>query len=139
MEEADGFPRLHYGNVVFIAMPSTPGTPVLREFELLVLMGVLSLGNDAYPLAIGDAIEKRTGRKASRQAVLITLERLKDKGLLTSYYGKADAARGGRPKHIFEPRPKARKAVEASLERIGAMAQGLDLLWKPRQSRWRDG
>lgn len=113
-------------------MPAAPKAPVLREFELLVLMAVLSLGDDAYPLAIGEAIETRTGRKASRQAVLITLERLKDKGLLTSYYGKATAARGGRPKHIFEPRPLARQAVEASLERIGAMAEGLGLQFKPR-------
>lgn len=120
------------GNVVFIEMPPGATPPVLREFELLVLMAVLGLDEDAYPLAIGEAIEKRTGRKASRQAVLITLERLKDKGLLTSYYGKATAARGGRPKHVFEPRPVARQAVEASLERIGAMAAGLDLQWKRR-------
>ena len=113
-------------------MPAASKPPVLREFELLVLMAVLGLGDDAYPLAIGDAIEKRSGRKASRQAVLITLERLKDKGLLTSYYGKPTAARGGRPKHIFVPRSIARQAVEASLERIGAMAEGLDLQWKPR-------
>ena len=113
-------------------MPGRDAPPVLREFELLVLMAVLALGDDAYPLAIGGEIEKRAGRKASRQAVLITLERLKDKGLLTSYYGRSTAVRGGRPKHIFVPKPIARQAVEASLERIGAMARGLDLQWKPR-------
>lgn len=108
-------------------MVARASPPVLREFELLVLLAVLGLGDDAYPLAIGDAIEKKTGRKASRQAVLITLERLKDKGLLTSYYGEATAKRGGRPKHIFQARPIARKAAKEALSRIEALVDGLGL------------
>ena len=98
---------------------------------MLVLLAVLGLEADAYPLRIGDAIETRTGRKASRQAVLITLERLKDKGLLTSYYGSPTAARGGRPKHIFEPKPLAVEAVKAALGRIDAMMAGVEAKVKP--------
>jgi PadR family transcriptional regulator PadR len=54
----------------------------LGEFELLVLLSTLSLGDDAYPVSVGRDIETRTRRKASRASVLITLERLEDKELV---------------------------------------------------------
>jgi DNA-binding PadR family transcriptional regulator len=106
--------------------------PVLREFELMVLLAVLKLGDQASPLAIGDAIESRTQRKASRPAVLITLERLEDKGLLTSRYGDPTPVRGGRAKRHFYPKPLAVAAVRESLGRIGAMTEGLEAVLKPR-------
>jgi len=105
-----------------------PATPVLREFELLVLLAVLSLGDRAYPLAIGEAIERRTKRRASRGAVLITLERLEDKGLLTSSYGDPTPVRGGRAKRFFRAKPSAIHAARQSLERIDTMAAGLESL-----------
>ena len=73
----------------------------LGEFELLVLLATLSLGDTAYPVSIAADIETRTGRKASRTAVLVTLERLEDKGLLTSRYGDPTPVRGGRAKRYF--------------------------------------
>jgi PadR family transcriptional regulator, regulatory protein PadR len=106
--------------------------PVIREFELLVLLAVLSLGEAAYPLAIGDAIEKRINRRASRAAVLITLERLEDKGFLTSRYGDPTPVRGGRAKRFFRPKPAAIQAVKESLHGINTMAAGLESLLKPR-------
>lgn len=98
-----------------------PNPPVLREFELMVLLAVLGLGDQAYPPAIAAAIEARTKRKASRPAVLITLERLEDKGLLTSRYGDPTPVRGGRSKRFFDPKPLAFEAVKQSLENIDAM------------------
>ena len=76
-------------------MPRKP-VPVLTEFDLLVMLAVLRLGDAAYPLAIGDAIETKMGRRAARGAVLITLERLEHKGLLTSWYGDPTPVRGAR-------------------------------------------
>ena len=101
---------------------------MLREFELLVLLAVLSLGDEAYPLAIGEEIERRTNRRASRGAVLITLERLEDKGLVTSSYGDPTPVRGGRAKRFFRAKPSAVEAVKQSLERIDTMATGLEAL-----------
>jgi DNA-binding PadR family transcriptional regulator len=109
-----------------------PGAPVLTEFELLVVLAVLSLGDEAYPLAISDNIESRTGRKAARGAVLITLERLEDKGLLTSFYGAATPVRGGRPKRYFRPKPAAVTAARESLGRIETMTSGLERVLKLR-------
>ena len=61
----------------------------LGEFELLVLLSTLNLGDRAYPVSIAREIEERTGRPASRATVLITLERLEDKELVSSRYGDA--------------------------------------------------
>jgi PadR family transcriptional regulator, regulatory protein PadR len=102
----------------------------LGEFELLVLLSALSLGHTAYPVSVATDIETRTGRKASRAAVLITLERLEEKGLLASHYGDPTPVRGGRPKRHFHARPAALKAVRESLSRIKTMTAGLESLLK---------
>jgi PadR family transcriptional regulator PadR len=108
----------------------TAGT--LGEFELLVLLSTLSLGDSAYPVSIAADIETRTSRKASRTAVLITLERLEEKGLLTSRYGDPTPVRGGRPKRYFRAKPQAVAAVKESLERIQTLAAGLESVLKSR-------
>lgn len=109
-------------------MPARASAPGLGEFELLVLLATLSLGDEAYPVSIAADIERRTGRKASRAAVLITLERLEDKGMLTSWYGDPTPVRGGRSKRFFTATKAGIGAVQQSLDTVSAMAQGLDAL-----------
>lgn len=99
--------------------------PVLGELELLVTLAVLKLGDNAYSLAIADEIEATTQRKVSRPAVLITLQRLEDKGLVTSWYGDSTPVRGGKAKRIFAAKPLGTAAVKQALVRINAMTQGL--------------
>ena len=113
-------------------MPPKPSLPVLGEFELLAVLAVMQLADEAYPLAVADCIEQRTGRKASRPSVLITLERLEEKGLLTSRYGDPTPVRGGRSKRFFAPKPLALRAVQAALERIDAMTTGVPAALKLR-------
>jgi DNA-binding PadR family transcriptional regulator len=102
----------------------------LGEFELLVLLSTLALGDGAYPVSVARDIETRTGRKASRTAVLVTLERLEDKGLLTSRYGDPTPVRGGRPKRYFRIKPQALHAVRQALTRIQTMTAGLESVLK---------
>jgi len=101
--------------------------PVLGEFELVVLLAVMGLGEHAYPVTIRDAIAARTGRQVSRPAVFITLERLEDKGLVSSRYGDPTPVRGGRAKRFFRTTPPGVRAVQASLETVSAMTEGLQL------------
>jgi PadR family transcriptional regulator len=104
--------------------------PQLGEFELLVLLATMSRADEAYPVSIAADIEQRTGRKASRTAVLVTLERLEDKGLVTSRYGDPTPVRGGRAKRFFKVRPVAVQAVRQSLARIKTMTAGLESVLK---------
>lgn len=97
----------------------------LGELELLVMLAVMQLETEAYPIAISDAIEERTGRVVARPAVFITLERLEDKGLVTSRYGDPTPVRGGRAKRFFAPTKAGLAAVQQSLDSVAAMTQGL--------------
>ena len=112
-------------------MPRIPprSTP-LGEFELVVMLAVLRLADDAYPIAIRDAIAERTGREVSRPAVFITLERLEDKGLLSSRYGDPSPVRGGRAKRYFSATRAGITAVQQSVDSVTAMTQGLEALLK---------
>ena len=108
-------------------MPRRSSTsPPIREFELVVLLAVLGLRDEAYPVSIRDAIEERTRRKVSRAAVFITLERLESKGFVTSRYGDPTPVRGGRAKRFFRATPAGIAAAKASLHLMQAMTVGLD-------------
>jgi len=112
-------------------MPAAPTSP-LGEFELLVLLAAIGLGDAAYPVAIANDIHARTGRKASRTAVLITLERLEDKDLVTSRYGDPTPERGGRPKRFFKPKARGLQAVREAVARIETMTEGLTSILRLR-------
>ena len=92
----------------------------------------MGLKQEAYPFSITRDLEERTGRTVSRAAVLITLERLEDKELVSSRYGGATAERGGRQKRYFEVKPRGHKAVQESLDRIHAMTSRLEGVLKRR-------
>jgi PadR family transcriptional regulator PadR len=113
-------------------MSGRPSAPALGEFELLVLLATISLGETAYPVSIAADIERRTGRKASRAAVLITLERLEDKGMLTSWFGDPTPVRGGRAKRHFTLRPLGIRAVRQAVAQVQAMTVGLESILRAR-------
>ena len=106
----------------------------LGEFELVVLLAVIGLDDQAYPITIRDAIEARTGRKVSRPAVFITLERLEDKGLVSSRFVDPTPVRGGRAKRFFRPTRAGFVAVQSSLDTVSAMTEGLELKARLKQS-----
>jgi predicted ArsR family transcriptional regulator len=64
--------------------------------------------------------------------VLITLERLQEKDLVTSRYGDPTPARRGRPKRFFRVKARGVQAVRESLGRVRAMTTGLEELFKVR-------
>ena len=101
---------------------------ILGEFEFVVLLAVLGLKSEAYPLSIRDAIEAKTHRVVSRAAVFITLERLEDKGYLSSRYGDPTPVRGGRAKRFFSPTRTGLAAARASLDTVTAMTRGLEAI-----------
>jgi DNA-binding PadR family transcriptional regulator len=83
----------------------------LGEFEELVLLTIVALGNEAYGVAIQQDIEKRCYRTISIGALHSTITRLEEKGLLKSWMGGATAERGGRSKRFYEITQAGRKAV----------------------------
>ena len=113
-----------------VAAPSKRTSTTLGELEFIVLLAVLGLESDPYPLSIRDAIEAKTNRVVSRAAVFITLERLEEKGYLSSRYGDATPVRGGRPKRFFSPTASGLAAARQSFNAVTAMTRGLETILK---------
>ena len=101
-------------------------TSALGDFEQLVLLGVLRLGDDAYGAAIRQEIHARSGRDVSINAVYTTLDRLEKKGLLESWTGEPTAQRGGRRRKFYALRPAGTTAIRQAYHAFQAMSDGLE-------------
>lgn len=73
----------------------------LGEFEEIVLLAVAALSPGAYSVMIAEELERETGQPVSTGAVHAALQRLEQKGCLTSQLGEATQERGGRRKRLF--------------------------------------
>jgi PadR family transcriptional regulator PadR len=100
----------------------------LGEFEQIVLLAVLRLGDNAYGVTIWEEIEKRTGRATVIGAVYATLERLETKRYIHSRVGDPTAERGGRSKRFFKITAHGMKALERSRQILANMWAGLEPL-----------
>jgi PadR family transcriptional regulator PadR len=98
----------------------------LGEFELLVLLAVLRLEQDAYAVSIREEIATRTGRPAPRGSVYITLDRLARKGYLREVQRARGVERAGRPKRVFSAASAGKAAVKNALAGLKCMQHGLD-------------
>lgn len=102
------------------------GRDSLGEFEQLVLLACLQLGDEAYTVSVVDEIQERSGREVSHSAVYVALRRLEDKGLLSSELGDSTPERGGRPKRFFRAEPEALPALRDARDTLLSMWEGLE-------------
>lgn len=98
----------------------------LGEFEQLVLLAILHLGDDVYGVPIVDEIERRTGRKVAQAAVYITLRRLEQKGLLTSWMSEPTSERGGKARRCVKVSRAGTNLLRESRQALDRMWRGLD-------------
>ena len=78
----------------------------------MVLLAILHLGEDVYGVPIVDEIARRTGREVAPAAVYVTLRRLEEKGLVSSWMGESTAERGGKARRLRESHPsRARESA----------------------------
>lgn len=98
----------------------------LGEFEQLVLLAILQLGEDVYGVPIVEEIERRTGRPVVRAAVYVTLRRLEKKGLVRSWMGEPTDERGGKPRRYVSVEAEGRHALRESRAAMDEMWRGLD-------------
>jgi DNA-binding PadR family transcriptional regulator len=97
----------------------------LGDFEQLVLLAILQLRGDAYGVPIVDEIERRTGRAVSRAAVYVTLRRLEEKGLVSSWLSESTPERGGKPRRCVRVEPLGLELLRESREAVNRMWRGL--------------
>ena len=97
----------------------------LGGFELAALLTVARLGRDAYGLAIRRDLSERTGRAYSVGAVYTTLQRLEDKGLLTSHASDPLPVRGGRSRRQFTLTTAGRRAIRDAEREAASLWAGV--------------
>ena len=97
----------------------------LGIFELMVILVLVRLGDNAYGVPICEELEKRTGREAAVGSVYAALERLEEKGFVTSELGEPTSERGGRAKKYFRVTARGLKEVRETQRSLVKLWQGL--------------
>jgi len=103
----------------------------LGNFELMVLLAVLRVGDDAYGVPIARELEETSGREVLLGSVYAALERLEAKRLVKSRVGEPTSERGGRAKKYFQITARGvaearatRKILTALWRNIPALQRG---------------
>jgi PadR family transcriptional regulator, regulatory protein PadR len=98
----------------------------LGEFEQMVLLATAHLQAEAYGIPIVEEIERRTGRSVARAAVYVTLRRLEEKGLISSWMSDPIPERGGKPRRYVKLTSNGARALREARQVAERMWQGLD-------------
>lgn len=97
------------------------GRYILGEFEHLVLLAVLQLGDAAYGVSITDALAEQTDQDVAQAAVYLTLRRLEEKGWLESHGGATAEQRRGRVKKFYRVTPEGAERLADARDTLRAM------------------
>jgi len=107
--------------------------PAVNKLDLLALVGIARLADDAYGVAIHEEIERVSGRHVSLAGVYAALDRLEGQGLLRTYQSEPRAERGGRSRRHFVLSAKGRELVRRERELAARMWDGLSTAAPERQ------
>jgi PadR family transcriptional regulator PadR len=95
----------------------------LGEFELMILLAVIHLGDEAYGVPISRQLEAHRGRDVSVGSVYAALERLETKRLVESSLGEPTPERGGKAKRYF-------RVTKEGLRQVQETRRVLSKLWR---------
>ena len=95
----------------------------LSDFELIVMLVLLRLGDEAYGVPIAREIDQQTGREVKLGSVYAVLEPLEEKGLVASKLGEPTQERGGRAKRYFH-------VTKQGIREVRDARQVLTRLWQ---------
>ena len=106
----------------------------LGELEVLVLLAAVRLGpREAYAVSIADEIRSRGGRAVQRATVYVTLQRLEQKGLVSSRLGESSPERGGKARRLVEVEAAGLEALAETRRTFTNMWDGLELAAEVRR------
>jgi PadR family transcriptional regulator, regulatory protein PadR len=112
----------------FTMIEQMPKGSYLGNFELIVMLVLIRLGENAYGVPIAHEIESKTGREVSLGGIYATLERLETKGLVSSELGEPTPERGGRAKRYFHVTSKGLREVRQTQRALKRLWQDLPQL-----------
>jgi PadR family transcriptional regulator PadR len=97
----------------------------IRDFELMVMLVLLRLGEGAYGVPISQELEQQCGRGVALGSVYATLASLEEKGLVSSNWGEPTPERGGRAKRYFSLTRKGLREVRETRRTLIRLWRGL--------------
>lgn len=90
--------------------------PFIGQFEQLVLTAIVRCGRNAYSVSIHEAVGQLSAPKTvALGAVYSTLDRLEDKGLISSWLSDPTPERGGRSKRCYRLEQNGERALRESV------------------------
>ena len=92
----------------------------LGPFEFQLLAVLAECPGNCYGISIMEQIRERTGRAPNLGAVYKGLDRLREKGLITAWWGEPTKTRGGRRKRYYKIEAPGREALRQSYETVAA-------------------
>ena len=101
---------------------------MLGNFELMVMLSLIRLGDAAYGVPISKTIEESTHREVLAGSVYAALERLEQKGFVASEVGEPTPERGGRAKRYFRITEKGLRQVRHTRSALIKLWQGIPAL-----------
>ena len=105
---------------------------LLTDFELMLLLATLRVGDEAYGVEIAREVEHTGGRHVLLGAAYTALDRLEQRGYVTSTIGDPSPARGGRAKRFFRVTPRGLKAVKDTQRSLVALWKDVPQLKETR-------
>jgi PadR family transcriptional regulator, regulatory protein PadR len=94
-----------------------------REFELIILLAIIRLGDEIYGVPLARELSAIRGTDVAVGSVYAALDRLELKGLIASTLGDPSPERGGRAKRYF-------RVTEQGLKSARETRKVLSRLWK---------
>ncbi len=94
----------------------------LSRPEELVLLSIWKMRDDPYGVTIRQYISELTGKYWSIGSIYVPLDRLENKGFVTSYLADPTAERGGKSKRYY-------KLTDKGLEELRAIQKIYETFW----------
>jgi DNA-binding PadR family transcriptional regulator len=91
----------------------------------MILLAVMRRGDEAYGVTITREIEETTGRGVAVAVVYATLDRLQERGLVTSSVGDPTPERGGRAKRFFRVTARGLRQARVTRRALTALWTGV--------------
>jgi DNA-binding PadR family transcriptional regulator len=104
------------------------GPTSLGTNDLMILLALMRLGDDAYGVPIARELEESVGRVVALASVYASLDRLVDRGFVETELGEPTAERGGRAKKYFRITGKGIREVRAAKQSLTKLWKGLPQL-----------
>jgi len=109
-----------------------PKRNYLGEMELMVLLAVVRLGEDAYGVPISKELLTLAKREVAIGSIYAALDRLEQKAFVTSSLGDPTPERGGRAKRYFRGTPEGLRALRMTRTALLNLWNGIPIFERSR-------